>query len=469
MCVAAVVAFFLILCSDLAHLADLPATVRSAIDIGEDLKGWVALLVMGLLSEGLAIRVDLAGRKEGNSSVTFIPLLASVQLFGPTSAVVLMATTGGFGEFFVRRKERIRAVFNVAQWTVAASVGGLAFSALGGKAFVLSAPSGWEYVAHQLPPFIAFGLVFLFLNHVAVTVAIVLSQQLRFVDVLFDALVHSGASLQFLVAPIAIAVAFLYMQLKVTAIVVVFLPLLFVRNAYVTMAKLQRANRDLLTALVKAIETRDPYTSGHSLRVSHLARSIAEAMGVPRRAIEQIEQAALLHDLGKIEAVYTSILMKPAALSPEERGIIESHVTKGEELLRTLSSFPEEVISAVRHHHEREDGKGYPDGIKGNAIPLGAKIIAVCDAVDAMLSDRPYRSALSIPIVMQQLREHTGTQFDPAVVRALLASNLLVDYADMMRAWRRDDRKARSSLVTPISTAMPRKLAHPGGTPASGA
>lgn len=458
LCVAAVAAL---------ALSDWSTLVLSA----GDLSGWALLLVMGLLSEALAVRVELLGRKEGNSSVTFIPLLASLQLFGPASAVALMTTTGAFGEFVVRRKERIRATFNVAQWAVAAYVGGCVFTALGGQPFTVHEPAELGEYLVQLVSFIGFGVVFLGLNHAFVTVAIVLSQRLRFVDVWVDSLGHSGAIFQLLTAPIAVAVAFLYIQLQLWAILVVFLPLLFVRNAYVQMSQLQRANRDLLTALVKAIETRDPYTSGHSLRVSHLARSIAEAMGVPRRSIEQIEHAALLHDLGKIEAVYSSILMKPAALSAEERSVIESHVTKGEELLRNLSSFPEEVIRAVRHHHEREDGKGYPDGLKGDEIPLGAKIISVCDAVDAMLSDRPYRSALSIPIVMQQLREHTGTQFDSEVVRALLASNLLTDYADMMRAWRRDDRKAQSSLVTPLSTAAPRQPTLRGGraAPATGA
>ena len=112
--------------------------------------------------------------------------------------------------------------------------------------------------------------------------------------------------------------------------------------------------------------------------------------------IERIETAALLHDIGKIEAIYTEILKKPGDLSKEEREIIESHVTKGVELLTSLGSFPKEIIDAVRHHHEREDGKGYPDGIAGRQILLGARIIKVVDAIDAMLSDRPYRKALSI-------------------------------------------------------------------------
>jgi HD-GYP domain-containing protein (c-di-GMP phosphodiesterase class II) len=111
-------------------------------------------------------------------------------------------------------------------------------------------------------------------------------------------------------------------------------------------------------------------------------------------------------------------------------------VTRGEQLLRDLSSVPEEVVRAVRHHHEREDGRGYPDGLLGDEIPIGAKIIVVCDAVDAMLSDRPYRRALPLSKVYEQLEVHGGQQFDHRIVRALVSSEILADYAEMMRAAR---------------------------------
>ena len=412
----------------------------------EGFEAWGVLLVMGVLSESSAVRLDV-GKKSGNSSITFIPLLASVELFGPASAVVLMATTGAFGEFVVRRKEPLRATFNVAQWTVAAFVAGWAFTVVAGPT-QLGDLANW----HQFWAFIAFGVVFLLLNHAAVALVIALSQQLRFWEVFPDALGHSGGSLQdVLVSPIAMALVFLYLQFNIKGIIIVVAPLLFVRGAYARMLQVREANRDLLTALIKAIEIRDPYTSGHSLRVSHFARKIAELLSLPRGAVNRIEQAALLHDIGKVEAIYMGILMKPAALSDEERAIIESHVTKGEELLKNLATVDKDVIRAVRHHHEREDGRGYPDGLSGSAIPIGARIIAVCDAVDAMLSDRPYRSALGVPAVRQQLQEHAGSQFDPSIVRALLASDLLGEYADMMRASRHEE----GASVVPLAPTAP--------------
>lgn len=401
------------------------------------LRGLLALAIMSLLSESLAIRMTV-GKSAGNSSITFIPLLASVQLFGPAAAVFLMFVTGPSVEFLVRRNPLVRGLFNSAQLVVSSFGAGWAFALVGGIALdsVGTLGEGMQML-QQLAAFVVFGLVFLALNHGAVSLAITLSQNLRFREVWAQMLGRSGATLHdLLISPIAIAVAFLYVQAGVIGILVVLLPLLFIRHAYWTTSRLREANVDLLKALVKAIETRDPYTSGHSLRVSFLAKRIAETMGLPRGSIERIEQAALLHDIGKIESVYTAILSKPGSLTEEERTVIQSHVTKGEDLLRNLSSFPEELLLTVRHHHEREDGGGYPDGLLGNAIPMGARIVAVCDAVDAMLSNRPYRAALSVNAVLRQLREHSGRQFAPVIVDALLTSDLLSEYADIMRASR---------------------------------
>jgi putative nucleotidyltransferase with HDIG domain len=191
--------------------------------------------------------------------------------------------------------------------------------------------------------------------------------------------------------------------------------------------------------------------------VSHLARRIAEEVHLPPSTVEEIENAALLHDVGKIDAVYTGILAKPEGLTNAERQVIQSHVTKGEELLRNLASVPESVIQAVRHHHEREDGSGYPDGLAGERIPIGSQIIAVCDAVDAMLSDRPYRKALSVQAVHRELRVHSGTQFNPRLVNTLLASDLISEYAAIMRASHRSDGEIVDRIVPEQPVERPRR------------
>jgi putative nucleotidyltransferase with HDIG domain len=429
--------------------------------------GWVGLILIGVLSEGLAIGLSV-GAAASTSSITFLPLLAAVQLFGPAAAVVLVCTTQVFGEFVVRRKPFARVLFNVAQAVVGTVVGGYCFLLLGGVPLQGNAVPIDPTITEQLVPFVLFGLVFLAVNHAAVAMAITLSQGLPFRRVWGLVLSNSGASLNdILIAPIALAVAFLYVQFGIGGILVVLLPMLFIRYSYLTTSRLRESNADLLTVLVKAIETRDPYTSGHSLRVSRLAQQIAEEMGLGRTTVEHVRQAALLHDVGKIEAVYTDILRKPDLLTQEERFIIESHVTRGEQLLRDLSSVPEDVVRAVRHHHEREDGKGYPDGLLGDEIPIGAKIIVVCDAVDAMLSDRPYRKALALRLVLEQLEQHRGQQFDHRVIQALVSSDILAEFAEVMRnvraAMLSDPRSGPGghALPVPLSIAGRTRAAHP--------
>lgn len=395
--------------------------------------GLAALIFLGLVSESLAISFKVGG-SSGQASITFLPLLAGMVIFGTPSTVVFIVTTGVIGEFLIRRKPPIRAFFNNAQWIVSTIAGGWVFSELGGVPLYLP---GSE-LRLVLRPFVGFTLVFLALNHSAVALAISLNQGEPFRKVLSGVLGPTGTNLLYdlLVSPLALGVAILYERVAAFGLVMSLLPLLFIRSSYLTKLRFQQANRDLLKALVKAIETRDPYTSGHSLRVSGLARRIAAALGLSSRRTDAIATAALLHDVGKIDAVYTEILRKPESLSAEERRVIESHVTKGVELLTSLSSFSNEVITAVRYHHEREDGRGYPDGLKGDEIPLGAKIIKVCDAIDAMLSDRPYRSALSLQQVKEQLITYAGIQFDEGVVRCVAESSVLEDHQRDMSSHR---------------------------------
>jgi putative nucleotidyltransferase with HDIG domain len=412
--------------------------------------GFVGLSMIGILSEGLAIGVAV-GTTAHTSSITFLPLLAGVQLFGPAAAILFFATTQVFGEFVVRRKGLLKGGFNVAQAVLATSVAGWAFGVLGGVPLEgVSDPD----LTSQIWPFLSFGLLFLALNHAAVSLAITISQGQSFRRIWRRALDNTAGLNDILISPIALAVAFLYVSFGTVGIVVVLLPMLFIRYSYVTTSKLRESNSDLLTALVKAIETRDPYTSGHSVRVSRLAQRIAEEMGLREITVARITNAALLHDIGKIEAVYTDILRKPDALTAHERAIIESHVTRGEQLLRDLSSVPEEVVTIVRHHHEREDGTGYPDGLLGDQIPIGSKIIVVCDAVDAMLSDRPYRDALPLSRVLEQLKEHAGRQFDLRVAEALVQSNILDEFAESMRVTRLEQAAERAVDIAPHIPSM---------------
>ena len=171
-------------------------------------------------------------------------------------------------------------------------------------------------------------------------------------------------------------------------------------------------------ALASAIDAKDHYTKTHSEHVTKFATAMAREMGLCEKEIKEIEQACQLHDLGKI-GIQDSILNKPGQLTPEEWDEIKLHSLKSAEILRPLS-FLGGVIELVEQHHERYDGKGYPFGIKGENIKVGARIIAVADSFDAMTTDRPYRRAFTDEEAIKELKNCSGTQFDPKVVEAFL-------------------------------------------------
>lgn len=413
---------------------------------------FVVLMLLGLLAEKLTVSMSV-GKSGGTHSVVLIPLLASGLMFGGAAPAAFMLVTGTAGDFLFRKKELLRGVFNVSQCVFSAAIAGLVYVALGGKMQVGS-QTGFD-LQSQLLPFVGLLIVVMFTNQTLVARAISLSEGVSFTTVWQKIVGKAGSNLLYdiLISPIAIVIALLGVELGSSGLIIAVLPILAIRHAYLQTFELQAANRDLLSALVKAIETRDPYTSGHSQRVESLAGSIAESLGVSAVRTQNIRNAALLHDIGKIESVYDGILKKSTKLSTEERVVIESHVTKGVELLRSLSSFPREVIEAVHTHHEREDGLGYPRGLRSEEIPLGGKIIAVCDAVDAMLSDRPYRKGLPASVVREELRRVAGRQFDPAVVACVTEGDLLERHAASIHVLQMVDPRSGSSTVNQ-QTAM---------------
>ncbi len=173
-----------------------------------------------------------------------------------------------------------------------------------------------------------------------------------------------------------------------------------------------------IEALVRALEARDSYTRGHSDRVNRYSMVIGKLMGLSDRELSILHEASLLHDIGKI-GVYDRILLKPGKLNDEERKLMDSHPELSQQILRSVP-FLEEHIPIILHHHERFDGKGYPQGLAGTDIPLGARIVQVADTWDAMTSDRPYRRRLSVPMAVEELQKASRHQLDPDCVEAFL-------------------------------------------------
>lgn len=401
----------------------------------DSLTGLAVMALFGIVAQKLSVSMAVGDSGNSTNSVGYLPLLATVLLFGPAAAVAYNAAAHSVGDFLLHKKQAIKGVFNLAQHTLAASLGAIAFYQLGGSPAAAGGLKMTPDVTLSWIPLLVFALVYLGVNHFLVATVISLASGAHF-RVTWTQLAGKGGGNLFydlLVSPVAVAIALMGMHLGVGGLVMAGLPLLAIRNAYLGQYRLQQANEDLLSALVKAIETRDPYTSGHSLRVANLAKLIAQEMGLSYRLVEEIEQSALLHDVGKIDAVYTEILRKPHSLTEEERSMIQSHVTKGVELLETMSSVSQAVISNVLHHHERWDGRGYPMQLAGHDIPLGARVINTCDAIDAMLSDRPYRKALTLKKVRDELRTFSGIQFDPEVVKAVIRSDVLEQHSETAR------------------------------------
>lgn len=194
-------------------------------------------------------------------------------------------------------------------------------------------------------------------------------------------------------------------------------PLLLARYSFTKYTELRDLFYGSVSALSQAIDAKDGFTRGHADRVSRIAGAIAREMGVSEREIEQIELAAMLHDIGKI-GVEDRILLKPSRLEPDEKQLMQRHAIYGASILEPSVAL-RPLVPLVLHHHEHFDGSGYPEGLKGDDIPLGSRIILVADAYEAMTTDRVYRKAPGHEMAMETLNRFKGMQFDPKVVRAL--------------------------------------------------
>jgi len=394
-------------------LSDLQATIRA------DWAGMLAFAGLGMFAQYLAVGITVAAQQQAKSSIIFIPLLACAILFPPWATALVVVIVQLFAELFLLPRIAWRAAFNTSQYVIT---------------YVLPA---WiyfqltEWFQHDsgifIQGFVVLAVSALLLNHVIVAGFISLRQDARYIGVLRRTMGPGGANMLFdlLISPVAIMAALIYYQMGWGGLLISLFPLFLLRKSYLQSHQLVHAIDDLLTVLVKTIEMRDPYTSGHSLRVASLARVIAESIGLKARDVDKIAQAALLHDVGKVDPVYAPLISKAMALSPVEREVIQTHAIKGAELLDALTSVPKEVVIAVRHHHERYDGKGYPDGLAGVEIPLASRVIMMADSIDAMLSDRPYRGALPIENVRAELLRCAGTQFDPLIAAVVVKNDTL--------------------------------------------
>lgn len=369
-------------------------------------------------------------RIDAQGSTSFIVHLASGVLFGPFWAAVIAGGSTALSQVF-KRHEFIKVAFNTSQRVISVVVGLSAYRILGG-----SLPPRYLNPAYNLTTgearldfllFFVFAAFYFAINTVAVNIAVALSSGRRFREV-WNLNAKGVLGYDLGASILSIGLAWLYLKsedvfgLGLIGIGLALLPILVIRHIYGLYRKLQSSGRELLDLMVKAIEARDPYTSGHSVRVATLAKAIAQESKMSTEEVEEVYTAALLHDVGKIHEEFAPLLRKDSKLSPEETALLQTHSVKSADLVGIISSFRGRIQDAVRSHHERWDGGGYPDGLVAEEIPLGARIIMISDTTDAMTTDRPYRKRLPIEAVVTELQKYRSTQFDPKLVDLVVNS-----------------------------------------------
>jgi len=385
--------------------------IRSA-----DVVAVVWMAAIGLFVNMLTFRLP----RSGSGSIAFIPFLAGA-IIAPTWVAAVAAIAALTFAELTKRSANIKVLFNVMQIAFAIAIAIIVYRIAGG-ASLLDAPAVRLLDGARLNAFSILLLIttFFAVNTVLVAGVIAVSEGS---NLLYIWRKNTITSLPYdvLSAPVVYLLAWVYSASGAAGAIALCIPLIGVRQLYKTNSELEQVNQELLELMVKAIEARDPYTSGHSRRVAHYSQLIARAIGLSGNQVERVRIAALLHDVGKIHEIYAPLLQKPEKLTPAEWEVMQGHPIKSSELVMTVSHLAD-IVLPVRHHHENWDGSGYPDGLAGEQIPLASRIVLFADTIDAMTTDRPYRKALGEMQVRSELTKYRAKQFDPYICDKLLAS-----------------------------------------------
>jgi len=371
---------------------------------------WAAAVffaAFGILASVLAYKTS----RTTAGTIGFLPFLSLAVIAPNITAVATVFVSILVTELLVRRAP-LKAAFNVAQFVFAEVAAVAAYTILDGRAMTghLSTRSGIA--------FFAMVAAWLALNKLAVSVVVAAADGRNARDHWVSSM-RVSAAYDVLSFPLIYFFAYSYVAYGPGVTSMLALPLLGVRQLYKQNIALQKINEELLQLMVATVEAQDPYTSGHSQRVARYARVIAKAVGIGGTASERVAVAALLHDVGKIYGEFAPILRKPGRLTDAEYEVMKTHPARGASLVEKVSHFAD-MVPAVLSHHEAWDGRGYPHGLAGDAIPVTARVIALADTIDAMSTSRPYRDALSAEVVRAEIVKESGRQFDPRMCAALL-------------------------------------------------
>jgi putative nucleotidyltransferase with HDIG domain len=352
--------------------------------------------------------VELPGG--GYTTASEVLIIPSLIWLGPFTTALLNAVSVLIVQGFVLRRAWPRVVVHMSVLTLANFAAWTVFVATGGRI-----ESGFRI---NIVPLVACGAVFFLSNTLLISTLIGLSTgpslwrawQRNFLD----GILHH---LSFVA--LGILAAATYLTIGVWGLLLFAVPFLVARHSFVAYMNIRGDLKNFVRALSEVLEEIDPYTRHHSVRVAQYAVRLARGLRLQERDVEEIEYAALVHDLGKIGPQHQHILQKPGTLSYEEQRTLRAHPAAGAEIVAKVRAL-RRSSEIVRSHHERPDGQGYPYGLRSADVPMGARILNVSDAFDAMTSDRPYRRALSVDAALKELKRGAGTQFDAAVVECLV-------------------------------------------------
>ncbi len=335
--------------------------------------------------------------------------LSVIMLFGPAVAAGMEAVSTLFRGLVLGRMPPRKALFNSAMLSLSVGTGGLVYYAL---------PWHDSFTSPLfLLPLLAAILSSALINQLLITTVMSLDVRMPAPEIWRNN--FGWARLRILMdAPFAAIIVLLYNQIGLFSLLLYLFPVYVLYKSDKLFQEMHRAHIDSIAALTTALEQVEPYTKGHSYRVSKYAVKIGRALGLPLRDLEILEYGGLLHDIGKI-AITNDIVQKPGRLTEEEFTTLATHPRIGADIVEQIA-FLRDVADLVRHHHERPDGKGYPDGQREGQISIGSQILNVCDAFDAMTTRRPYREPLSIETAIEELVKYRGTQFPARVVDTVL-------------------------------------------------
>lgn len=339
-------------------------------------------------------------------SVSFSIYLASIMIGGPLLAIIAASSSYIFS--IVKTEKGYSHIFNTPYYKSIFNVSILILSS-GFSGMVFSLFSTYKYGQFLFAPTILTVIVYLMINSIALSTLVSLIYNKPFVQTWANNFRGVALSI-FAIAMIGIILALAFISYGPTAVVLFFGPLLLARYSFKLYLNMKQTYIDTISAFNKFLEAKDMYTSGHASRVLKYCELIASAINLRPDRTENLKNAAILHDIGKI-GIDDSILKKTSGLSPSEYSSIQEHVKIGSEIIDGID-FLKGISKIVAQHHERPDGNGYPNGLKDSAICLEASILSIADVYDAMISDRPYRKGLTLDLALEEIRINAGTQFD---------------------------------------------------------